>query len=171
MSNKAYVSQFYDKMMGLVGFRREKVKDEMATIKYVAADYSGNEHKCYLSDGYGDIFSWIRDNPQISEKLKENAAKANEIVRKICLIRNKQGDIGFYIENCPEEKYIVADSNGLKYPADKRYRIFYDFDGLLTANEMNALCSICEKMEQKVNLQSEQKNVAEDNNLHRKVTR
>jgi hypothetical protein len=175
MSNKSYVSHFYDNMMRLVNFRRENVKGEMATVKYVASDYDGsleNEYKYYLSDGYGDIYSWICNNPNISEKQKESAASANEVVRKICMIRNKQGDIGFYMENCPEEKYILANSDGYKYPPDKRHLIFSDFDGLLTENEINNLYSICNRLDQKqVNLPLEHDNVCEINNLHRKATR
>lgn len=144
--NKRYVEDFYNQMMKIVGYQRGIIQDDerMATIKYESA---GKE--VYLSDGFGDCYAWIKEQETIPQNLKIAAAKHNQITRNICVIKNQQGEIGFYMENSPKERYKLSNVDGLIYNKDQRYKIYYNFDGVLTRREMDKLYSICEYLEKK----------------------
>lgn len=144
--NQRYVAAFYDKMMNTVGYHRGQIREDerMATVKYESAGM-----ETYLSDGFGDCYSWIKEQEGIPQELKAVAAKQNQIIRNICVIKNQQGEIGFYMENAPEERYRLSNANGMIYTENNRYKIYQKFDGLLTTREMDKLSSICEYLEKK----------------------
>ena len=148
LTNSLYVEKFYDQMMKIVGYVRGTISEpeRIVTVKYV----NPMAQSKYLSDGYGDCYAWIRDNNEIPNNQKTEAAKLNQAIRKICMVQNQQGDVGFYMENTPEEKYILYNSGVMKYPSEMRYKLYHDFDGLLTAREMDKLSSICDYLEKKL---------------------
>jgi hypothetical protein len=189
VSNADYVRNFYDDMMDKAGFRRKDISGEAATVEYVSKiNYNPeNKNTYYASDGYGDIHGWIMDNPEISAAEKVAASQANEVIRKINIIKNKQGSVGFYMENRPEEKFVLANSEGKKYTDGNMYRLYYEFDGLLTAKEMDALQQVCKSLDSVVETYDQLKKekaeshpdnkapdaaeISRNNNSHRKVTR
>lgn len=146
--NKSYVEQFYEKMMNVCGYFRQRInpEEEMATVKFINA-----AGRTFLSDGYGDCAAWLLRDQNLTDSQKKQVNQMDRQTRTIHLLKNDGLITRFYMDQCPNEQYTLFDTDGYKYTEDNMYRIYYDFDGLLTAREMDELKSFCTLQNKKEN--------------------
>ena len=138
--NKSYVAEFYEKMLNMCGYTRQSIVpgDEMATVKF-----SNSASRIYLSDGYGDCARWLMEDPDLSADQKEAVDQFDKETRKIHLVE-KDGQITeFYIGDNSDEIFMLMDENRFKYTEKNMYKLYLDFDGIMTAREMDNLKTLC----------------------------
>lgn len=138
--NKTYVAAFYENMMNVCGYTRQKLdpKGEMATVKF--ANEAG---RTYRSDGYGDCAEWLLEDPNLTDEQKKTVEQMDKSIRKIHLLNKGDQIVGFYLGDNSNEKYSLLDANGYKYKNEKMALLYLDFDGLMTYREMDTLYSLC----------------------------
>ena len=63
--------------------------------------------------------------------------------RKIHLLKKNGQITGFYIGDNSNEKFTLVEKNQFKYTEKNMYQLYYNFDGVLTAREMDNLKTLC----------------------------
>ncbi|MFR5393486.1 MAG: DUF3991 domain-containing protein [Roseburia faecis] len=138
--NKTYVDEFYEKMLNMCGYTRQRILpgEEMATVKF-----TNSAGRKYLSDGYGDCAQWLKDDPDLTTDQKKAVDQLDKNTRKIHLLKKNGQITGFYIGDNSNEKFTLVEKNQFKYTEKNMYQLYYNFDGVLTAREMDNLKTLC----------------------------
>lgn len=138
--NKSYVADFYERMFSICGYVRQHIVpgEEMGTVKFFNLD-----GRKYLSDGYGDCAQWLLEDPNLSDDQKAAVEQMDRNTRKIHLLKKDGEFTGFYMGDNSSEKFKLSDENGFKYTKDNLFLIYLNFDGILTARELDNLKTLC----------------------------
>ena len=147
--NQSYVDAFYENMMRECGYTKQELNlnGEIATVKFSNAD-----GRTYASDGYGDCAAWLLEDPNLSDLQRGMVNQMDSYRRKMHLFKKNGQIAGFYMDHCSGEKFSLSNVDGYKYTEDNIHRIYYDFDGLLTAREIDGLKAVCLMLCKKMNI-------------------
>ena len=104
--NKTYVDEFYEKMLNMCGYTRQRILpgEEMATVKF-----TNSAGRKYLSDGYGDCAQWLKDDPDLTTDQKKAVDRLDKNTRKIHLLKKNGQITGFYIGDNSNEKFTLVE--------------------------------------------------------------
>lgn len=138
--NKSYVSEFYEKMLNMCGYAKQDIipGEEMATVKY-----TNSTGRTYLSDGYGDCARWLMEDSNLASDVKEAVEQYDKKTRKIHLLKENDKITEFYIADNSDDIFSLVDENGFKYTEKNMHQLYLDFDGIMTAREMDNLKTLC----------------------------